>query len=574
MASYVHYYTPRILENIFRGMMAGNLVASWLAMDLMEQTWPRLSTNLNKLKDGVVGLDWNLQPFAPRGQTPSPEAERRCRILDAFIWTMKPDVKKNENNFDNTLRDVMDAVGKGISVLEINWELRTLQLDLSPKSKSGSNPKQNTATDSRTITPIQLWTPRSTRWVHPRYYGYPGYGYGATQMQQDELMLFAQEVAFSNADYSEQSGMWTEFPLNKFIISIFKQKSGHPLSGAMLRILAFYWAAQNFAWEWFINFAQIFGSPLRWATYDPARQGLLDLIDDMMRRMGSAGYGVFPDGTKINFEKGEGNARENPQKVLLDSCDEIVDIIILGQTLTTSQGQRGSQALGKIHKEGENERVQSVGQRTADVLNDQLLPACCRMNFGNDDECPIAVPSTKETKDQVAVAQKYQIVVGMGLPVPEQHLYEQLDIPVPSPGEPVFIGPAAALTPDDKPPSEPKPTVPNPESDSASGRFTSTAAAAAAMDKLTNNVMENLTGVQARWLSGVKPYFRELIAAAKNGDLSDRQFIATLERAQKHFPELFNKLDRTHLAQALEKAMGAAAINGAVGAYMRRGGAR
>ncbi len=299
---------------------------------------------------------------------------------------------------------------------------------------------------------------------------------------------------------------------------------------------------------------------------------MLDLIEGMMQQMGSSGYGVFPEGTKINFEKGGESARENPQKVLIDACDEVADITILGQTLTTSQGQRGSQALGKVHKEGENERVQTTGVRAADIVNDQLLPAMCRLNFGDDRECPVAVPSTKEVKDQVAVAQKYQIVVGFGLPIGTQHLYEQLDIPVPSPGEPVFLGPVNALTPDNKPPSEPKPEVPNPES--ASARFTATAAAAAAMDQLTNNVLENLTGVQAKWLSGVKPMFRELIVAAKNGDLTDRQFIAVLERAQNRFPELFAKLDRSHLAQAMERSMGAAAINGAVRGYMQRGGAR
>ena len=33
------------------------------------------------------------------------------------------------------------------------------------------------------------------------------------------------------------------------------------------------WAASNFAQQWFLNFAQIFGLPIRWANDDPAVPG-------------------------------------------------------------------------------------------------------------------------------------------------------------------------------------------------------------------------------------------------------------------------------------------------------------
>jgi hypothetical protein len=89
-------------------------------------------------------------------------------------------------------------------------------------------------------------------------------------------------------------------------------------------------------------------------------------------------------------------------------------------------------------------------------------------------------------------------------------------------------------------------------------------------DKLISNVLEDLTGVQAKWLGGVKPFFRRLIDAAKDEKLTDQEFIATLEQAQKAMPELFAKLNRLELEKAFYGAMSAAAVNGAVQGYLKR----
>jgi phage gp29-like protein len=511
LPAYLHFYTPRMVENICRGAMAGNLVSQWLMFDLMEQTWPRLVKNLNELKNAVIDLDWNLQPFAAKGSKPTPEAHRRAQIIDDGLRTMRPDPKANENDLDDTLRDVMDAIGKGISVLEIDWELRE-----------------------------KLWAPRATRWVYPRYYGYPGYGYGATANQQDRLMLFAQEVAFSNPDYEAQ-GAWEEFPEDKFIVSIFKQKSGHPLSGSLLRTLSFFWAAQNFTWEWFINLAQIFGAPFRWATYDETRKELLPMILDMLQNMGSSGYAALPAGTQLEIIKGVENARENPQNVLIEKADEICDIMVLGQTLTTTQGQRGSQALGQIHKTVRDEKIHAVASRAAKVLNLQLLRPCCRLNFGDENECPQLVPASKEAKDAMQNAQRDQIILSSGVPLPAQWFYERHDIPVPQPGEPVIQAlPGAPL---------------NAPAPAAGEGDTATARARAALDDMTDLVLESVTNVQARWLMGLKPAFRLLVQAAQSGHVTETQLGEALARARNHFPELFARTSQEDLVNALEKVL-------------------
>ena len=67
-----------------------------------------------------------------------------------------------------------------------------------------------------------------------------------------------------------------------------------------------WWCAANFSADWLLNFAQVFGLPLRWATYDPAApQETVDGLCEMLQKMGSAGWGAFPNGTALEV-KAEG----------------------------------------------------------------------------------------------------------------------------------------------------------------------------------------------------------------------------------------------------------------------------
>ena len=47
-------------------------------------------------------------------------------------------------------------------------------------------------------------------------------------------------------------------------------------------------------------------------------------------------------------------------------------------------------------------------------------------------------------------------------------------------------------------------------------------------------------------------------------DVSDSDFVAALSKAEGMMPELFDEINTDTLAAALDKAMGAAAVNGAV----------
>lgn len=532
----IRQYTPESIENTLRGaLVGGDLVAVWELFNLMEETWPELLTALIELKDDVAAADLIVQPWALKGEEPSAEAQRRAKLFEQTLWTMRPRPQADENDLRGTIKDLLDAWGKGISVVEIDWGVRT-----------GASPA--------------LIAPVDTRWIHPRYYGYPA--------DSAELKLNASEIAqgrhlatINSQPSTRLSGQWIEFAPDKFLIGIAKAKSGHPIGGALLRAIAWWWAASNFSAEWLLNFAQIFGLPIRWATYDPARPGLLQDICDMLENMGSAAWGAFPAGTTIELkEAGKGGEKSLPQASILDRANRQARLLILGETLTEEGG--GSRARDEVKERILGGRKRAALDWVCAVMSYQLAPAFCRLNFGDDAECPCVMPAQGEEKETPKEkAERDEILSRIGFKFEAESAYQRHNLPRPAEGADVIETPAPAPAPNGNGDYQP-----------STNNHQPAVQAKDATDQLTENVLEKLTSVQARWLAGVKPFFRSLIERADK--MTDEEWRtegeAVLLKARRELPELFDKLDADALAEAMEEAMAAAVVNGAVKGALKR----
>lgn len=87
------------------------------------------------------------------------------------------------------------------------------------------------------------------------------------------------------------------------------------------------------------------------------------------------------------------------------------------------------------------------------------------------------------------------------------------------------------------------------------------------VDQLAGSVLEGLTGVTSQWLSPVRPVFERLAALAMSHMVTDEDFIAALEKAQRDMPELFDLMDSQALEDAFEAAISSAALAGSVSRY-------
>jgi phage gp29-like protein len=406
--------TPQYVEMVLRGALVGNHVQQWELFDLMLDTWPELAGCQQVLLYGIQRRDLIFEAYREQDEQPTPDAIDREKLVSAALRGMQPVAGNDENALYGTIADIIDGWFRGLTVLEVDWQMLN-----TPKLGS-------------------IIAPRATYWVHPTYFGFNSAG-----------VLGLRAISTSQSSVYRQ-GDTQDFPPDKFLIAIHKAKSGTALGGAMLRPLTWWWCAANFSSEWLLNFAQVFGLPFRWANYaQGSPQETINAICDMLTNMGSAGWAAFPQGTTLELkESARAGGRYSPQADLLDRADGYVRMLILGQTMTggTMQGGRGGQAFGKIEMEVKQDRLDASCKFAANVINLQLIPSILRLNYGDMEQAPTC-RFLEEEEGTLEDAQRDQIVATIGGQIPLSYLSSKYSIPSPNPGEELAHAPVVAPKP-------------------------------------------------------------------------------------------------------------------------------
>ena len=133
----------------------------------------------------MTGLDLEVQPFS--------EDEIDKEIAD-FIGEQL----KGIENFDEVLIDMLDAIGKGISIMELAW----------------------TVEDGRNVI-------EDIEYVHPKKLVWDS--------TTDELKVCTREYP---------SGV--ELPENKFVVHKYKAKSGHASRAGIMRVVSWMYLFKNY----------------------------------------------------------------------------------------------------------------------------------------------------------------------------------------------------------------------------------------------------------------------------------------------------------------------------------------
>lgn len=130
------------------------------------------------------------------------------------------------------------------------------------------------------------------------------------------------------------------------------------------------------AWD---VFGEMFGMPLRVATTGARDQGDIDRIDEMMRRMGLAGYAVLPNDTTVQFVESTKSDAFNVYDKRVDRANSEISKLIIGQTMTIEDGSSLSQS--QTHLKVFENLVESDAKMLAYTINNQLIPRMIRHGF-------------------------------------------------------------------------------------------------------------------------------------------------------------------------------------------------
>jgi len=376
----------------------------------MLDTWPELAGCAAELTEGVMSRKVIFKSWEEDGEKPTATAEERKGVVSGALRRMRPDVAADENDFDDTLRDLADAWLRGCVCLEIDWHRVTA-------GKLGS-----------------IIGPRATFFGHPSHFAWSEHGWLGLR---------------------DGRGV-TPLPPNKFLVGIHKARAGSAMGNALLRPLCWWWCAANFASDWLLNLAQLFGLPFRWANYDPnAPQAVVDAICNMLQNMGSAGWAAVPTGTDLELKHESGSGDKSPQGDLLDRADRYARMLLLGQTMSGSQdaSKGGGKAFGTVEADVKSQRIDAAAKYVAKVVNTQLIPSILELNFGDRDECPCMelMPDSEAGGDE---ATRDETLSRM-MPIPLSYLQAKYGIPAAAAGEATTQQPQAEAAKSPTPPTHP-----------------------------------------------------------------------------------------------------------------------
>lgn len=525
---------PADVRSSLSGAMNGDIRLQHLLFSAMLDTWPKLQKAINEMARRVVTQPWAVIPYADRGEEPNEKAQDQAGEIERMLWGMKPRAECNEAGLEGTIRNLVFGYYYGHGVHETRWA----------KGKDAA------------------WEPRCTKLVPSRFYGYPS---DSTQDGDDRLMFYPSGQLYGGAA--------EDFPENRFLIAVNSGHATHPAMSAPLRALAPYWLAAVYGLKWFMNFTQLYGIPWRHAEVaDTKDEGK---VKAALASIGSLGYIVTKTGTKINVLDSAKSGDAVPQNILIELADRQCDQFILGQTLTSGTDDSGSRALGEVHQDTLGEAVKGVADFVGGIITHQLIPSIAALNYGKSmPGLPEFWARHEEAKDDKARAERMEILGRIGVPMSKAYVYEDLGVPIPEDDAELFRPMANGAqgepaTGKGTLPHETKPKDGEDEDEEDDDDPNKVAAADASgkvltVDQLSSAVLEGLTGVSREWLAPVRPVFERLAALAMSKHVTDEDFLAALENAQRQMPELFDLLNTGALQTAFEKAIGSAALAGSV----------
>lgn len=367
---------PRRLARIFREADMGDIMSQMELFEEIEEKDAHIFSQLQTRKLAVTGLDWTVQPA---GIT-----DRDKEIADFVENRIKAIPRLRE-----VMLDILDSIGKGISISEIEWEV----------DRSGSF----------VIAKIE--------WVHPKklFWDY----------ETDEMKIRTQEYP---------SGI--SLPENKFVVHRYKAKSGHPSRAGIIRVVAWMYLFKNYDVKDWVAFCEVFGMPLRLGKYNAAASKEdKEALAEAIINLGTDAAGIIPDTAAIEFIESNKTTSAEIYEKLARYCDEQTSKAIVGQTLTADSGG-GSYAQGKVHADVRHDLTVADAQSLAETINECIVRPLVMYNFGESDACPVFQFDCKDPEDLKTTVEIYRTLsCDMGLKIPESHIYKKFAIPKPEGSE-------------------------------------------------------------------------------------------------------------------------------------------
>lgn len=362
--------TPRRLAAILRTAAEGDMGAYLELAEDMEERDPHYAAVLATRKRQVAQLPITVEPASDDAEAVAHADFIRAWLADGVL--------------DAALFDMLDAIAKGISILEIDWDAR-------PDG----------------VVPKALHY-RPLRWF-----------------DLDRLSLDDPELC---------DGVGRE-ALNphKFVVHRHKAKSGLAIRGGLARIAAWCWMYKAFTLRDWALFAQNYGMPIRIGKYDSsATDQEKEVLWQAVSQIAGDCAAIIPDATRVEFVEIKNAA--SGAAVYENRCaylDQQISKLVLGQTATTD-AIAGGHAVGQEHRLVQEDLERADARLASATLTHQLGRPMVDLNFGPQARYPRITIGRPDELPLAVIVEAVAKLGPLGLEVEASQLYDRMGITEPA----------------------------------------------------------------------------------------------------------------------------------------------
>lgn len=291
-------------------------------------------------------------------------------------------------SFRSVLIDLLDAIGKGYSAVEMVWD-----------------------------TSQKPWKPVKFKHRDPSFFESP-------ETDPEHLMLLN--------DHGREE-LWP----HSWIIHKAKAKSGLTIRGGLARPAAWLYLFQAFNIKDWAIFAEAYGQPLRVGKFNAgASDADKGVLLEAVHNIGADYAAIIPQAMAIEFVKAEITGSTDLYERRADWLDRQCSKLVLGQTGTSDSQSGSGYAQAKVHNDVRGDIVDADAEELAATLNEQLVPALIDFNFARSHKAYPEIVIGRPKKEDVDT--KVKVATAFGLRVKKEEAYGLSGFSIPADGDDVI----------------------------------------------------------------------------------------------------------------------------------------
>ena len=187
---------------------------------------------------------------------------------------------------------------------------------------------------------------------------------------------------------------------------------------------------RNTTADW-AQFSEVFGMPIQEYIYDTDDEDARERALQDANSIGSLATFIHGKDTELQLrEAGNKTGSADVYERLVERCNSEISKLILGNTLTTESSEKGTQALGTVHKKVEESVAKADREYVLNVLNYDMTDIFSHMGI-NTAGGKFCFPEKKDVDPNTEMSVLTQLHTTFSLPIDDDYLYEKFGVEKP-----------------------------------------------------------------------------------------------------------------------------------------------